>query len=381
MQEKWVAAWANAMSIAEHKPMAYAKNVTIRYSALAPFSARGVRMTFDNFCGTEAVTITRATAALGDGRRGIDETTLALLTFGGNQSVTIGAGETIRSDELSFEIKAGERLTVSFYLGDYTQMQSAVFVSGPLSGGWFAVGDHADCELPLEQSKTTSMVYFLSEIDFLTDARNRALVCFGDSITAQNWPDELALIANAQTDNRTAVVRRAASGCRILRQYSCLTYDSYGLKADVRFPHEFPMPGADTVIIQEGINDIIHPVGVEVNPFRPWEDLPTLEDLENGLRYCIDQVHGHGMKAYLGTLLPIGGWRTYAPFRNELRCALNDWMRTCPEADGCIDFDAAVRSPADPAYFDPACDSGDHLHPSKEGYRRMALAVPGELIR
>ena len=37
--------------------------------------------------------------------------------------------------------------------------------------------------------------------------------------------------------------------------------------------------GADAVLIQHGINDIIHPVGIEVNPFRPWSDLPTAQGL------------------------------------------------------------------------------------------------------
>lgn len=380
-QTKWVAAWSNAVSIAEHKPEAYAKNITLRYPVLAPFSASEVRLTFDNFCGTEPVTLSHVTVALSRGGYAVDTAALAEVTFGGCGAVTLAPGQTVQSDAVPFAVAAGQKLAVSFYLADFTQMQSAVFVSGPLSRSWFAVGDHAAHDLPAEQTKDNSWVYFLSEVDFLTDARNRALVCYGDSITAQNWPDELALIANAQPDNRTAVVRRAASGCRILRQYSCLKYDSYGLKADVRFPHEFPMPGADAIIIQEGINDIIHPVGVEENIFRPWSDMPTLAQLQDGLRYCLDQAHSHGMKAYLGTLLPIYGWRTYAPFRDELRMALNDWMRSCPEADGCVDFDAAIRDAQRPACFAPGCDSGDHLHPSAKGYQTMAAAVPLSLLR
>ena len=59
------------------------------------------------------------------------------------------------------------------------------------------------------------------------------------------------------------------------RQYDNITYESYGLSGKRRFSHEVPTDGADTVIIQQGINDIIHPVGVEVNPFRPtvWQQV------------------------------------------------------------------------------------------------------------
>ena len=181
-------------------------------------------------------------------------------------------------------------------------------------------------------------------------------------------------------NNKTAVIRKAASGTRILRQYDNITYDSYGLKGEIRFPREIQVSGADTVIIQHGINDIIHPVGVEVNKFRPWEDLPTVEELADGIRMYIKTARSFGLKVYLGTLLPIEGWRTYADFREELRQGFNDWIRTTGEANGVIDFDRAVCDPEHPSRFDKGCDSGDHLHPSAEAYKRMAEAVPEEIL-
>lgn len=116
----------------------------------------------------------------------------------------------------------------------------------------------------------------------------------------------------------------------------------------MRFPREAKASGADTVIIQHGINDIIHPVGVEVNPFRPWSDLPTAEELIQGLRQYIAQAKEYGLDVYMGTLLPIYGWRTYEPFREELRCAVNEWIRSTKEIQGCIDFDRALCDSLDP---------------------------------
>jgi lysophospholipase L1-like esterase len=302
--------------------------------------------------------------------------------FGNDRSVTIPAGESVVSDDLTVQLIAGEVIQVSFYLKEFTLMRSVVFACGPLSEGLYANGDETETiHIEIETSRKTHLFYFLSNVSVCTQQENRAIVCYGDSITAQDWPDELALRCFREGYDHTAIIRRATSGSRILREYHCLTYESYGLMGCNRFHHEVPTDGADTVIIQQGINDIIHPVGEKVNVFRPMSDLPTVEELIDGLKDYISQARSFGYKVYVGTLLPMGGWRTDAPFRQEMRHAYNDFIRTTDLIDGCIDFDKAVRNPDNPDWFLPEYDSGDHLHPSAAGYRRMAMEVPEELLR
>ena len=178
-----------------------------------------------------------------------------------------------------------------------------------------------------------------------------------------------------------SIIRRAVSGTRILRQYNCITYQAYGLKGETRFPIEMNVAGARDVIIQHGINDIIHPVGVDVNPFRPMSDMPTTEDLIEGMRkFYIEHARELGLRVWSGTLLPIWNWRTYAEFRDKIRMEFNEWLRTAPDFDGCIDFEKAVRDPERPVAFAPGFDSGDHLHPSEKAYEAMAGCVPEELF-
>jgi hypothetical protein len=43
--------------------------------------------------------------------------------------------------------------------------------------------------------------------------------------------------------------------------------------------------------------------------------------------------------------------------------------------DGVVDFDTAVHDPANPAQWNPAYDSGDHLHPNTGGLQAMADGV------
>lgn len=381
ISQKWVAAWGNAISINDRRPENYGRNLTLRYPVKMLLSGSAVRITLDNFCGTEAVRITAAYIAKAGTDSGIVEGTSLPLSFGGQLSATIPAGARLRSDAADFSVSAGETIAVSLYFADFTELRSAVNITGPLSGGYFAAGDYADAvQLPMDLSRKTNWVYFLSDIEVAASHDSRAVICYGDSITAQAWPDYLMLRTLELGDGKTAVIRKAASGTRILRQYDNITYDSYGLKGETRFPRECLVSGADTVIIQHGINDIIHPVGEDVNPFRPWSDLPTAEEMIEGLRFYIRKAREYGLRVYLGTLLPIEGWRTYADFREDLRCAVNDWIRTTDEADGCIDFDRAVCDPANPAAFGKGYDSGDHLHPSQAAYQRMAAEVPEGIL-
>ena len=110
-------------------------------------------------------------------------------------------------------------------------------------------------------------------------------------------------------------------------------------------------------------------------------DLPTVEQLIDGLKNYIAQARSFGYRVYVGTLLPMGGWRTDAPFRQEMRHAYNNFIRTTELIDGCIDFDLALRDPQNPDCFLPEYDSGDHLHPSARGYARMAQEIPAELLK
>lgn len=362
------------MSVGENRPESYSKNITLRYPVYSRFDGTAVKLTFDNYCGTEPVTIEKTTVFI-YGR-------FYTVTFDGKEAVTIPAGENAVSDAVKFEIRAQSVFFVSFYLKDFTQMRSTVFARGPLSSGSYSLGDQTCATtLDIDISRKTHYFYFLSNVSVYTHSKNRAIVCYGDSITAQDWPDYLALRCREEGYDSTSVIRRATSGSRILREYSCITYQSYGLKGEKRFHHEVPTEGADTVIIQQGINDIIHPVGKDVNVFRPMSDLPTVEELIDGMKNYISQARSYGYKVYMGTLLPIGGWRTYAPFREEMRTAVNNWIKTTDLIDGYIDFDKALSDPANPSYFLPEYDSGDHLHPSPAGYKAMAAAVSKELLK
>ena len=148
--QRWVSVWGNAVSVAENRPERYARNITIRYPIHIPFSGRGVRLTFDNYCGTEPINLTRTTVFYGG--------KFYPVTFEGERRTTILAGENAVSDPLEISIRAGEILQVSFYLASFTLMRSVVYAQGPLSEGLYANGDRTeDAHIDLETSRKTHL--------------------------------------------------------------------------------------------------------------------------------------------------------------------------------------------------------------------------------
>ncbi len=128
--------------------------------------------------------------------------------------------------------------------------------------------------------------------------------------------------------------------------------------------------GVRYVIVLESINDIGRLAHVQV----PWDAI-TAPQLEWGLKQIADRAHEHGLKIIGATLTPYGGAGYYSDAGEQVREAVNDWIRTSGVFDGVIDFDKITRDPANPTHFNPPYDSGDHLHPSDEGYKAMGEGI------
>ena len=375
---KWVSCWGTATSITKRTEITYSKDLTLRYPVKMCFSGSKLRFRFSNITGTEDVKVSKAFCAKSDRA----EYKPIPITKGSSKSFIIPAGKEIESDEIPFDVNAGDTIEVSMYFADFTQMNAGTALLTNLEQGYFAYGDYAESrDLPDDLSMATNIFYFLNTIDIFTEEKNHALICYGDSISCLSWPNFLAERAFKNGSGNVSIIRRAVCGTRILRQYDCITYQAYGLKGATRFPIETNVAGASAIIIHHGINDIIHPVGIEVNKFRPWSDMPSVQDLIDGVKKIyIEPARKMGLKVWSATLLPIYGWRTYNENRESIRKEFNEWLRTSKDFDGCIDFDKAVRDSKNPESFAEGCDSGDHLHPSDKACELMANEVPDCLI-
>ena len=83
----------------------------------------------------------------------------------------------------------------------------------------------------------------------------------------------------------------------------------------------------------------------------------------------------------LGTITPFKGAASWSEEKELRRQAVNRWIRGRQDVDAVVDFDRALRNPADPAALHPLYDAGDHLHPGNAGHAAMADAVDLKELR
>jgi GDSL-like Lipase/Acylhydrolase family len=103
--------------------------------------------------------------------------------------------------------------------------------------------------------------------------------------------------------------------------------------------------------------------------------------LIDGYRQVIARAHAHGLRIYGATIAPYEGAAYWSADGDKVRTAVNDWIRKSGEFDGVLDFDAVLRDPAKPAQIKEGLHSGDHLHGSDAGYRKVADSIDLKLFR
>lgn len=355
-------------------PIYGSSDMTLREIVHVSIGGPQVRIVFTNEFGTEPLTIGAAAVGISQGGNTVNTVAAsrAGLTFGGRSGITIPPGALAVSDPATISLPAGADLAVSFFLPEQKIPQLSQHGSADQTS-YVADGNVVGAQAFDTPHEIRSWP-FLKDVDVKATAHAGSVVAFGDSITdgafaANNqnarWPDELA--RRLLADKRTAdlgVINEGIGGNRIL-------HDNTGPSALARFDRDvIAQAGVKYVIILEAINDIGHAYDSK----RPY-DVVTADDLIAGYGQMIDRAHMHGIKVYMATLTPYSGAGYMSPAGEEVRQAVNKWIRTNNQADGFIDFDKATADPAHPDTFLPAYDHGDHLHPSDPGYKAMGDAI------
>ncbi|MFD9462562.1 SGNH/GDSL hydrolase family protein [Streptomyces sp. NPDC060027] len=370
----WVGAWSASPAGAE--PGTETSGLAGRSVRNVVHSAAGgtsARITLSNLYGQQPLTVTHATIAVAATANNAAAAvgTMRRLTFGGATTAVVPAGGQLTSDAVRVRIPHGADVLVT----TYSPTPSGPVTYHPFARqlSYVAEGDRTEDVSGVSYTGQSPYWRYLTSLDVLSDDAAGTVVVLGDSLTDgitstvganHRWTDVLSerLRASAGSGDtpRYSVVNQGISGNQIL---------AAGLGRPADNPSGLSRFGRDVldrtnvraVVIDLGVNDILR------NPNQV--DPRTITD---GLRTLVRHAHARGLRVVGATLMPFQGHRGYTDARDAVRRAVNAEIRSGKVYDAVVDFDAALRDPYNPRRLRSDYDSGDHLHPSDKGYRRMA---------
>ncbi|RII19737.1 GDSL-like Lipase/Acylhydrolase [Streptomyces sp. YIM 130001] len=366
----WVGTWSSSPAGAEPRTQRGFPGRSIRNVVHTSVGGSSVRITLSNLYGQEPLSITHGSVAVSAAPSNPTAAagTLRRLTFGGNRSVVIAPGEQVVSDAARLQIPSDADLLVTTFSptpsGPVTYHPHARQIS------YVARGDRT--EDPRGDAYTQQSPYwrYLTAVDVLSREADGTVVVIGDSLTDgisatmganSRWTDILSdRLRGEEGAPRYSVINQGISGNRVLS-------DGLGRPADnpsglSRFQRDvLGRSGVKAVVIALGVNDILR---------TPHQTDP--QEIADGLRELTRQAHARGLRVVGATLMPFGGHRGYTPQLDAVRRAVNTEIRTGKVFDEVVDFDRALRDPYQPVKLRTPYDSGDHLHPSDAGFRKMA---------
>lgn len=373
----WTGSWAAPTST--YATVGPWTDRTLRLVVHTSAGGRRVRVRFDNTFASAPVRIGSATVAVQAAGATASGTPVPL-TFQGARGAELPAGAQAFSDPLDFAVPADTNLLVSFHLpGTVTAAplhrlaQQRSYVSER--------GDHTADGSPTPYTSTLTTWPLLTGVD--VGEGPGAVVVLGDSISDgqqstldanRRWPDVLADRLRAQSAvPRYGVLNQGIAANRILTDRypgDGVSTDSGGVSALHRLDRDvLAQTSARTAIVFQGVNDL--------------RTGASAEDVIAGLRELSERVRERGVRVLVATIAPCGGEARCTSAVDRQREAVNTWIREEAVSDtgsgsgfhGVVDFDAALRDPAQPARLLPAYDSGDRLHPGDAGLAALAGAV------
>ncbi|MGA4841675.1 SGNH/GDSL hydrolase family protein [Streptomyces sp. G45] len=368
----WVATWSASPAGAE--PGTAARGMagrSVRNVVHTSVGGDSARVTLSNLYGRTPLSITRASVAVAAAPNSPTAAagTLRRLTFGGDTGVVIPPGAQIVSDPARLRVPGDADLLVTTF--SPTPSGPVTYHPHARQLSYVARGDRTEDPSGATYHEQSPYWRYVTAVDVLSSEADGTVVVFGDSITDgitssmganRRWPDVLAdrLRGAPGGAPRYSVVNQGISGNRVLSDGRPGTPagNPSGLS---RFDRDvLGRSGVKAVVIALGINDILR--NRETDADR----------VVAGLRELTRQAHARGLRVIGATLMPFGGHRGYGPAQEAVRQEVNARIRSGGVFDEVTDFDKALRDPYDPRRLLARYDSGDHLHPSDAGFRRMA---------
>lgn len=368
------------------------RNLTFRTRIQPTISGEDIRLTLSNEFGTGPLTIDTVSVAKGYEKlpQAVKTWTRKNVTFGGDSSVTIPAGETVTSDPIGMPVDALEYLTVSLFMKRTETMKTYGLIGGDtyiMSGNFAKAATTIGVPMKMEADfGEYSVIPALTGVEVYAPGASSAVV-IGDSTLANDIPILLAEKLQSAGITDVGILQQAIKGNRLLDDGAGFLGMAYGEAMVERFERDaLSQPGVKKIFIKVGVNDIVHP---NCESLKGEARPVTTEEMIAGYEQLIAQAHERGIEVYLFTRT---AWRGYtrnvlgsddvqwSPEIDQMRQDINEWIRSdACLADGIIDLDFMCTDETAAELRQEYTTDGAHF--TAAGQQAVVDSVPVEYFR
>ncbi|MEV4417711.1 GDSL-type esterase/lipase family protein, partial [Catellatospora sp. NPDC049609] len=304
---RWVGTWGTALTAPSLANTGSSLNgftdQSIRQLVRVSLGGEQVRLRFTNAHGTGPLTIGHASVGVPAtaGSPTLQPGSIREVTFGGSQSTTVYKGAEILSDPIDLPVANTSELAVTIYLPTTT---------GPTSWHWTArqtayvyPGDRAEDTDGTGHSAAYNHFYYLAGVEVSTRTGLGTVVVLGDSVSDGSgstigantrWPDYLAsrITGTWPAVGDPGVINVSLAGNQVTKDGLAINSPALGDSALARLDDDvFNQPGARTVFVELGINDV-HLSGFPA------------DRVIDGLNQLAIQAKDRGLRTVVATLGP-----------------------------------------------------------------------------
>ena len=328
------------------------RNLTFRTRIQPTISGEDVRITLSNEFGTGPLTVDTVSVAKGYEKlpQAIKTWTRKNVTFNGQASVTIPAGETVTSDPIGMSVYVLVYLMLSLFLKRTEIMKSYGLIGGDtyiMSGNFAKAATTIGVPMKMEADfGEYSVIPALTGVEVYAPEASSAVV-IGDSTLANDIPILLAEKLQSAGITNVGILQQAIKGNRLLDDGAGILGMAYGEAMVDRFERDaLNQPGVERIFLKVGVNDVVHP---NCESLKDEARAVTAEEMIAGYKQLIEQAHERGIEVYLFTRTAWKGYTRnvlgsddvqWSPEIDQMRQDINAWILSSDNpADGYIDLD------------------------------------------
>ncbi|MFD1417480.1 SGNH/GDSL hydrolase family protein [Companilactobacillus keshanensis] len=324
-----------------------------------PLATKKIRLLLNNLYDDVPLKFTRLTMC----KEGQTE---IVVHIDGENSFEIAPHTTRWTDWIDIDIQANDYLSIEIYSPNKTIHS----LGSNMSESFTKVHNFTD--------RDDGFFFGVSAVQAQVKKKPIKIAFFGDSLTNQGFfsaplSKELTYI------NRIVTANYGISGNRLLHSGSGKSQwvKSFGPAGVDRFDEMIEEFKPDIVIFMEGVNDLLHP-----GAGSPISELPTSQELINGINKLNQKCSQHNIVFVPMTVTPFrgninNGIYAWNPKKEVVRQEFNRYIiQSFPYA---VDL-APFVSDSSQTRLEYEFDSGDHIHTSKCGGKKIARFIERNLI-